>query len=394
MPWTPIGKFEWPILWSLITGVPAYASRWPTWAEVSGKPATYAPAAHTHAAADITSGTFAPARISQESVTQYQSAMAIDWSQLYNMGELSTWRTTAPASKATLGQDAGFRDVTVGRPDGTGVLFFGSLSRYLYYNGSTYVLQTPAGEREVLHTGNFDPATKLGTTGNWEFTGRIRAISGGKFEAYDLLGDIAVVEIGGGWANGTDGVGYVLNRRPAHPLILAGRNGAVHLDVGTTAGQSTLNSELSSTGGFAGFNFLDRATPSQAWTWYSTGGIARLWFSGSGDLIWVSGDGLRAFNGLNQGQTDAGWNLRWNAIAPGVGASEYINNRQGGSGGHLFATRQNEGQTPQQHHHMLSDGRMNVRSAAGAWAAQPRIFVQSSDPGGHASPGDLWFHPV
>lgn len=242
--------------------------------------------------------------------------------------------------------------------------------------------------------GSIDPATKLGTTGNWAFDGRIRATSGGKFEAYDLLGDIAVVEMGGGWANGTDGVGYVLNRRPAHPLILAGRNGAVHLDVGITAGQSTLNSELSSTGAFAGFNFLDRATPSQSWTWYSTGGIARLWFSGTGDLIWVAGDGLRAFNGLNQGQTDAGWNLRWNAIAPGVGASEYINNRQGGSGGHLFATRQNEAETPQQHHHMLSDGRMNVRTAAGGWVTQPRLFSGGGDPGGSASPGDLWFHPV
>lgn len=45
-----------------------YAASWktlaaPTWASVTGKPATFPPATHTHAAGDITSGTFAIARI-------------------------------------------------------------------------------------------------------------------------------------------------------------------------------------------------------------------------------------------------------------------------------------------------------------------------------------------
>lgn len=35
----------------------------PTWASVTGKPSTFAPATHTHAAADIASGTLADARI-------------------------------------------------------------------------------------------------------------------------------------------------------------------------------------------------------------------------------------------------------------------------------------------------------------------------------------------
>lgn len=49
--------------WSLLSGVPVYATRWPTWDEVSGKPATFAPAAHTHSASDITSGTLSDARL-------------------------------------------------------------------------------------------------------------------------------------------------------------------------------------------------------------------------------------------------------------------------------------------------------------------------------------------
>lgn len=34
--------------WAQVTGAPVYTTRWPTWGEVSGKPATYAPSAHTH----------------------------------------------------------------------------------------------------------------------------------------------------------------------------------------------------------------------------------------------------------------------------------------------------------------------------------------------------------
>ncbi|MBL0605835.1 phage tail protein [Aeromonas caviae] len=37
--------------WSQLTGIPAYATRWPNWGEVTGKPATMPPAAHTHPAA-------------------------------------------------------------------------------------------------------------------------------------------------------------------------------------------------------------------------------------------------------------------------------------------------------------------------------------------------------
>lgn len=40
--------------WSQLTGVPAFASRWPTFAEVTGKPSTYPPSAHGHAIGDVT----------------------------------------------------------------------------------------------------------------------------------------------------------------------------------------------------------------------------------------------------------------------------------------------------------------------------------------------------
>lgn len=60
------------------------------WSNFTGSPSAFPPAAHTHAAADITSGTFANARISQASVTQHQAALSIAWSQLTSVPAYGT----------------------------------------------------------------------------------------------------------------------------------------------------------------------------------------------------------------------------------------------------------------------------------------------------------------
>lgn len=48
--------------WGDLLGLPAFATRWPTYAEVTDKPATFTPAAHVHDAADVTTGRLADAR--------------------------------------------------------------------------------------------------------------------------------------------------------------------------------------------------------------------------------------------------------------------------------------------------------------------------------------------
>lgn len=48
--------------WSAITGAPETATRWPAWTEVTGKPTTFAPSSHNHAASNITSGRLVDAR--------------------------------------------------------------------------------------------------------------------------------------------------------------------------------------------------------------------------------------------------------------------------------------------------------------------------------------------
>lgn len=144
----------------------------------------------------------------------------------------------------------------------------------------------------------------------------------------------------------------------------------------------------------------DDRTTAREWNWYSTNGFANLWASGIGNLLTVTETGvltasiIRGISGFAYGDGSFGGNITWNNVSPGNGMSEYTNNRQGGAGGHLFSTRQNEAQTPVQHHQLMPDGRTNVRTAANEWIMQPRIFSGGGDPGGHASPGDLWFVPV
>lgn len=65
-------------------------------------PATFAPSAHVHAAADTTSGTFADGRISASSVTQHQAALSIAWGQLTAVpGTFAPSAHTHPFSEVT-----------------------------------------------------------------------------------------------------------------------------------------------------------------------------------------------------------------------------------------------------------------------------------------------------
>lgn len=61
--------------------------------QLTGVPSTFAPSAHTHAATDVTSGTFVDARIAATNVTQHQAALSIATSQL--TGTLADARVAA-----------------------------------------------------------------------------------------------------------------------------------------------------------------------------------------------------------------------------------------------------------------------------------------------------------
>ncbi len=55
--------------------------------------ARYAQLGHTHAAGDVTSGTFANARIAQSNVTQHQAALSVSTSQVTGLGALAVLNT-------------------------------------------------------------------------------------------------------------------------------------------------------------------------------------------------------------------------------------------------------------------------------------------------------------
>ena len=60
------------------------------WVNVTVGSLGLASSSHTHAASDVTSGTFADARISQSSVTQHEAALTITESQISDLGNYST----------------------------------------------------------------------------------------------------------------------------------------------------------------------------------------------------------------------------------------------------------------------------------------------------------------
>ena len=72
----------------------------------------YAAASHTHATSDITSGTFADARIAQSNVTQHQAALSITESQISDLGSYLT--TATPFVKAiTIEDPTSSEDITM-----------------------------------------------------------------------------------------------------------------------------------------------------------------------------------------------------------------------------------------------------------------------------------------
>src|SRR5690606_36587354 len=139
--------------------LPVYATRWPTWSEVTDKPSTFPPDAHTHSASDITSGTLSDARLPatiggdktfSDNVT-VGGTISGNGSGLTNLNASNLSSGTVPSVRlpSTIGGNKTFsNDVTVG-----GTLAVGGA---LSWGGGNPI----ASSDDLWHTGNFDPATK------------------------------------------------------------------------------------------------------------------------------------------------------------------------------------------------------------------------------------------
>jgi hypothetical protein len=136
------------------------------YSELTDVPSTFAPSAHTHAAADIVSGTFADVRIAGSNVTQHQALLSIAWDQLTSVpstfppsahthvaANITDFSTAADARIAAASIDA-LSDVTVSTP---------ASGQYLRWNGSAWVNAAISAGDLPSHTHTASQVTNFST---------------------------------------------------------------------------------------------------------------------------------------------------------------------------------------------------------------------------------------
>lgn len=317
--------------WQDITG--AYTD----WSQITNKPTTFTPSAHTHPISDVTNLQITLNGKADIGGTPRFSALNIgaDGDVYLYEGSADTLNVrTGPSTgyryfafnsngdfgvlsghisasgNIVAGVDVYAKDLRTDRGDGSGAVWFGGdAAGYMYRSGTTsfefraganfYYLTSPG---TVFTTGNFDPASKLNTnnpsaTGDLTVAGRVITNLG----HFNSTAAAAVLSAAGG----------TVYLRP---------NGA-----DSSTGEATL----------------------------TTGG-----------------------NFTAPGYIFAGGDIRGAALYPTNNNGAYISGN--GSG---FQFNGNW-------YHNGPFFRLTADSAA--WAAQPRTFVQSTDPGAQAADGDIW----
>ena len=174
--------------WSGVQNKPETATRWPTWSEVTSKPNSFTPSAHTHAWGDITSGV-------PSTATRWPS-----WSEVTSKpANKSAWGRTYLNSSSEFQNVSG--DLSAGSGGGTISQFHsielnsaGSLSGYggfidFHFNGSSSdytsrIIEDASGKLNLnqavfvnyngyVGIGDQNPAYKLEVTGNCRISSKL-----------------------------------------------------------------------------------------------------------------------------------------------------------------------------------------------------------------------------
>jgi len=188
--------------WSDIVNPPATATRWADWGEITGKPVAFVPLAHVHSAADITSGTFAVERIPALPISQTSGLQTALDAKVAKAGDSMSGTLVSGTSSGEL------------RVGGQGA---GQVSTVFKFDGTMSIAAAgvPGPFRTIWNSGNFDPATKANLSGA-AFTGTVFTFIGAPGNQVQLSGM--------GWNNGVTRWCWFLEANGS--LALHGYNGA------------------------------------------------------------------------------------------------------------------------------------------------------------------------
>lgn len=224
-----------------------------------------------------------------------------------------------------------------------GLRFSGSAGgrfRVLDDGGFPSLHWTNAGET-LLAAGRYVATEHQFISGPVVATAGVQTRNSFNVKVYDNNNDTPV-ELGLGYANGTDRNAYLWNRN--NGFISFGVNNSERMRIEPTQAYITglpfqvVNGDIYTfrTGGGTGVIFLN-----QAGTKYLCNDSSNYVMPGQGLVVGgtIQSDTL-AFTGLSGGQ---GFQLVWNTVQSGQGRFEFVNNRGGGAGGFTWWDRANTG---------------------------------------------------
>lgn len=282
-----LGEFEVgdTINWSWLSGVPVYATRWPAWGEVTGKPTTFAPAAHTHTWADIT-GTVPTwnqnTTGSAASLTTARTLKIGNAGKTFNGTENVTW-TLAEIGAATSDHNHtldGLSNVTITS---------NTEGEVLQWNGTAWINRTLAEAGILSTTGTAAAATMLATARTISLSGDATGSA-----SFDGSGDVSIPVV-----VADDSHNHVISNVDGLQAALDGKLSTT----GTAAAASTVaGTNLGKAGSRGGIE--NGLTSAEAWANKPIGFSSML---NSGSMSPASPTGFPYFFKVAQRQQNKGW---------------------------------------------------------------------------------------
>lgn len=258
------GDWEWwslSVSWSQIADPPAFATRWPSWSEVTGKPATFAPSAHTHSLDDLLQTAATPGQVVGWDGTKWKPMNVATGTTPTNLS------VSRDASSVTVNSDTG-ADAAI--PAATA-----SLAGVMTAADKSKLDGIAAGATSTP-LANTNPAALGGTASPGTSSSAARADHVHPYPTPAQIG-----------------------------AATASHTHSQYLDVnagGTVNASVTVNGAVRSQGGGSALYFHDR-TSNRQWAWWAENDTALLW-NGSGSVVSVTPSGAMNAASFDTGSSE------------------------------------------------------------------------------------------